>query len=197
MSCGPTDCGGALQVGTNSGTMFVLQGVSKTIHDKSVIGHDSLISHEFFHTLQRMTIKGKSMKEWPTSWIFEGSAQLAQNLAMSGNSYENYLAIRKSDSSNLYGKNSKIDKSFMTSYLDFDSNRDYFRSVDQYYAYNLGSRIMEILVALKGPGVLLDLYRETALKGFESGFESAMGVSWQIASPIINKTIVQQLQDGL
>jgi hypothetical protein len=56
---------------------------------------------------------------------------------------------------------------------------------------------MEILVALKGPGVLLDLYRETALLGFESGFESAIGVSWEIASPIINKTIVQQFQDGM
>ena len=196
-NCRPTDCGGALQVGTNSGIAFVLQGVSKTIQNNSVIGHDYLISHEFFHALQRMTIIGKSMKEWPTSWIFEGSAQLAQNLAISGNSYEDYLAFRKSDSMNLYGKNSKIDKSFMSSYLDLNSNQDYFRSVDQYYAYNLGSRIMEILVALKGPGVLLDLYRETALMGFESGFESAIGVSWQIAAPIINKTIVQQFQDGM
>jgi hypothetical protein len=195
-NCSSRDCGGALQVATNSGIGFVLQGISTTLGENSGLDFDRLISHEFFHALQRMTIIGTTMKEFPTSWVFEGAPQLAQNLVISNSSYEEYLSFRKSDSSNLYGQGSKVDTVFMTKYLDLNSNNDYFRNVDPYYAYNLGSRIMEILVAIKGPGVLLDLYRETASKGFESGFESAIGVSWTIASPIINKTIVKQLQEG-
>ena len=195
-NCTPRDCGGALQLATNSGIGFVLQGIPTTAGENPGLDFDRLVSHEFFHSLQRMTIIGKTMKEFPTSWIFEGAPQLAQNLVIANKSYEDYLSFRKSDSSNLYGKNSKVDPLFMTNYLDLNSNTDYFRNVDPYYGYNLGSRIMEILVAIKGPEVLLDLYRETALRGFESGFESAVGVSWKVASPIINKTIVKQLQEG-
>jgi hypothetical protein len=55
---------------------------------------------------------------------------------------------------------------------------------------------MEILVALKGTGVMLDLFRESALQGFEPAFQSIFGVTWTEASPIINKTIVELFQSG-
>lgn len=155
-----------------------------------------LEAHEFTHAMQRATISGQPTKEWPTSWIMEGSAELAQNLVMSYKSYDEYMKWRKLDSSDLYGKNTKITSLFMTTYLDLKSNTDYWRSVDSYYAYNLGSRVMEIFVALKGPGVMLDLFRESALQGFEPAFQSIFGVTWAEASPIINKTIVELFQSG-
>jgi hypothetical protein len=193
-NCGEGDCGGALQVGTNSGISFVLQGISKMGSLASPDYYDALISHEFFHSMQRSTIIGSKMKEWPTSWIFEGSAQLIENLVRTGNSFDEYLRVRKSIPSTIYGKNSKITASFMADYLDLRSNNDYFRSVDQYYAYHLGSYVMELLVAIKGPHVLLDLYRETSINGFETGFASIFGITWLEASPIINKTIVEILR---
>ena len=199
-NCGKSDCYGAKQVSTNSGIAFVLQGVPKGSNNdpmaKARWELGQLEAHEFTHAMQRATISGQPTKEWPTSWIMEGSAELAQNLVMSYKSYDEYMKWRKLDSAEHYGKNTKITSSFMNTYLDLKSNTDYWRSVDSYFAYNLGSRIMEIFVALKGPGVMLDLFRETALQGFEPGFQSIFGVTWAEASPIINKTIVELFQSG-
>jgi hypothetical protein len=103
---------------------------------------------------------------------------------------------RKLDSRDLYGRNTTITTKFMESFLDLKSNKDYWRSVDNYYAYNLGSRIMEIFVALKGPGVLLDIHKETALNGFDAAFESIFGLPWSKASLIVTATIVESFQTG-
>jgi hypothetical protein len=82
----------------------------------------------------------------------------------------------------------------MTNYLK--SNYQCGSNNEPCYQYNLGSRIMEIFVALKGPGVMLDLFRESALQGFESAFLSIFGVTWNDASPVINQTIVELFQSG-
>jgi hypothetical protein len=66
--------------------------------------------------------------------------------------------------------------------------------VDNYYSYNLGSRIMEVLVAFKGPAILLDLHKQTTVLGFEDGFKSLFGVEWSKAYPIIGKIAVELLR---
>ena len=199
-NCGATECFGSKQVSTNSGIAFILQGVPKgsnndpMVEARFVLGQ--LEAHEFTHAMQRATVSGQPTKEWPRVWIVEGSAELAQNLVMSYKSYAEYMKWRKFDSSRLYGKNSKITTALMTSYLDAKYNSDYWGSVDSYYAYNLGSRIIEIFVALKGSEIMLDLFRVSALQGFEPAFQSLFGTTWAEASPIINKTIVELFQSG-
>jgi hypothetical protein len=84
----------------------------------------------------------------------------------------------------------------MAKFLDLVNNKDYWRGVDSYYSYNLGGRVMEVMVALKGPEVLLELHKQTVRQGFESGFQQIFGTSWLDASPIINKTIVQMLREN-
>jgi hypothetical protein len=199
-NCGATDCYGAKQVSTNSGIAFVLQGVPKVSNYdpmvKARLELGQLDAHEFVHAMQRATITGQQTKEWAVVWIVEGGAELAQNLVMSHKSYDEYMKWRKLDSAQLYGKNTKITNEFLTTYLNAKYNSDYWKTVDSYYAYNLGSRIIEIFVALKGPGVMLDLYRESALQGFEPAFQSIFGVSWSEASPVIVKTIVELFQSG-
>jgi hypothetical protein len=199
-NCGTTDCYGAKQVSTNSGIAFVLQGVPKVSNYdpmvKARLELGQLDAHEFVHAMQRATITGKQTKEWAVVWIVEGGAELAQNLVMSHKSYEEYMKWRKLDSAQLYGKNTKITNEFLTTYLNAKYNSDYWKTVDSYYAYNLGSRVMEIFVALKGPGVMLDLYRESALQGFEPAFQSIFGLPWSEASPVIVKTIVELFQSG-
>ena len=199
-NCGATECFGSKQVSTNSGVAFILQGVPKgsnndpMVEARFVLGQ--LEAHEFTHAMQRATVSGQPTKEWPRVWIVEGSAELAQNLVMSYKSYAEYMKWRKFDSSRLYGKNSKITTALMTSYLDAKYNSDYWGSVDSYYAYNLGSRIIEIFVALKGSDIMLDLFRESALQGFEPAFQSLFGTTWAEASPIISKTVVELFQNG-
>jgi len=199
-NCGKTDCYGAKQVSTNSGIAFVLQGVP-TGNNNDPLGVarwelGQLDAHEFTHAMQRATIAGLQTKDWPNGWVMEGSAELAQNLVMSYKSYDEYMKWRKLDSQEFYGKNTKITTSFMTAYLGTTGAEDCRNNNEPCYKYNLGSRIMEIFVALKGPGVMLDLFRESALQGFEPAFQSIFGVTWAEASPIINKTIVELFQSG-
>ena len=196
------DCYGAKQVTTDSGLSFILQGVSKTSNNDPMgyarwnLGH--LDAHEFFHAMQRenaLEWQAKT-KEWPASWIVEGGAELVQNLVMSSASFEEYTKWRRTDSQNILGPNSIVTPEFMAKFLDLVNNKDYWRGVDSYYSYNLGARIMETMVALKGPGVLLDIYTQTVRQGFEAGFQEIFGVSWAEASPVINKTVVQLLKEG-
>jgi len=160
------------------------------------LGH--LDAHEFFHALQRENLLElqAEAKEWPASWIIEGGAELVQNLVMSNASFAEYSKWRRVDSQNLLGKNTVVTPEFMAKFLDLVNNKDYWRGVDSYYSYNLGGRVMEVMVALKGPDVLLELHKQTVRQGFESGFQQIFGISWLDASPIINKTIVQMLREG-
>jgi hypothetical protein len=199
-NCGKTDCFGAKQVSTRSGIAFVLQGVpTGDFFDPIRVARlelGQLDAHEFTHAMQRATIIGLQTKEWQNNWILEGSAELAQNLVMSYKSYDEYMKWRKLDSQDFYGKNTKITTSFMTSYLAATGAEECRNNNEPCYKYNLGSRIVEIFVALKGPGVMLDLFREYAVQGFEPAFQSIFGVTWAEASPIINKTIVELFQSG-
>ncbi len=196
------DCFGAKQVTANNGIAFILQGVPKGSNGdpmavaRWVLGH--LDAHEFFHSMQRAngTPPRVEVKEWPTSWIIEGGASLVQNLAMSHASYTEYMKWRKTDAQNLYGSRSEVNAAFLEKFLDMKNNKDYWRGVDSYYAYNLGSRVMEVLVAIKGPGIVLDLHKQTASQGFEPAFQSLFGIEWSKASPIISKTILKMLSEG-
>lgn len=197
-----TDCFGAKQVTANNGIAFILQGVPKgrngdpMAEARWTLGQ--LDAHEFFHSMQRAngTPPRVEVKEWPTSWIIEGGASLVQNLAMSHASYTEYMKWRKTDAQNLYGSRSEVNAAFLEKFLDMKNNKDYWRGVDSYYAYNLGSRVMEVLVAIKGPGIVLDLHKQTASQGFEPAFQSLFGIEWSKASPIISKTILKMLSEG-
>ena len=56
---------------------------------------------------------------------------------------------------------------------------------------------MEVLVALKGPGVILDIYKQTYLNGFPEAFKSIFGISWSEATPVIASIIADQFQGTL
>ena len=196
------DCYGAKQVTTDTGISFVLQGVSKTSNNDPMgyarwnLGH--LDAHEFFHAMQRENAMEwqAQTKEWPASWIVEGGAELVQNLVMSNASFEEYTKWRRTDSQNILGPNSVVTPEFMAKFLDLVNNKDYWRGVDSYYSYNLGARVMEAMVAIKGPDVLLEIYKQTVRQGFEAGFKEIFGITWAEASPIISKTVVQLLREG-
>jgi hypothetical protein len=196
-NCKP-DCLGSKQVSTNSGVAFILQGVP-LIDNGDPMGEarwkkGQLEAHEFIHAMQRATVVGQPTNSWPYSWILEGGAELGQNLVMSHESYSEYLKWRKIDSKEFYGKNTVITKQYLEKYLSTESDAAFFRSQSFFYSYNLGSRIMEIFVALKGPGVILDLFKQMYLVGFSEGFKSIFGLTWEEASPVIASVISEQFQ---
>ena len=55
----------------------------------------------------------------------------------------------------------------------------------------MGARIIEILVALKGPDSLIDVYEQIATgKSFSQAFELVYGISYEAAKPIITSIVV-------
>jgi hypothetical protein len=104
---------------------------------------------------------------------------------MSRNSFSEYFKWRQIDTSSVSGKQIN----YLQNYLDSPTyNYD--------GAYSFGSLVMEILVALKGPGVQLDLCKQSMDVGFEQAFLSIFGTPWKDAKPIIAKTIYENFRSG-
>ncbi|CAN1497687.1 hypothetical protein MCERE8_00408 [Candidatus Nanopelagicaceae bacterium] len=184
------DCGGAKQITTVNGIAVILLSIPKVLNfgdpmtqARSVIGQGE--AHEFFHSLQRMVIgnNGWTNGAYPPPWVIEGGAEVTGNLVMSRNSFSEYLKWRRIDTSSVSGKQI----SYLQNYLDAPTyNYD--------GAYSYGSLVMETLVALKGPGVLLELCKQTDEKGFEPAFFSIFGTTWKDAKPIIAKIIYENFR---
>lgn len=195
-----SDCFGSKQVTSPTGVAFIFQGIPKGVNGDPMavarweLGHTD--AHEFFHAMQRTNSAppGTPIKEWPTGWIVEGGATVAGHIVMTHDSFERYSYWRNIDSLSLYRSKATIDMAFIEKFLDLKKYPDYWRGVDPYYSYNLGSRVMEVLVALKGPGVLLELHKQTVANGFEKGFATVFGISWSEASPVIAKVVFDQIQ---
>ena len=61
---------------------------------------------------------------------------------------------------------------------------------DSWLNYSLGSHVVELLVAIKGPDVLINMYEEMG-KGlkFDDAFNKIFGIGWKESIPILAKTI--------
>jgi hypothetical protein len=63
--------------------------------------------------------------------------------------------------------------------------------------YAMSARTIEILVALKGPGSLINFIEYMATeKTFDQAFEFTYGISYEAAKPIIARIIVDQFENG-
>jgi hypothetical protein len=61
---------------------------------------------------------------------------------------------------------------------------------DQFLNYSFGSHVIEILVAMKGPDVLIDMYAEVG-KGqpFSDAFKGLFGIAWKDVIPLLAKSV--------
>jgi hypothetical protein len=100
------------------------------------------------------------------------------------------------DSESLKDPVQGITKADLDTFLDLDGNKNYWRTDNQWWAYNLGSRVMEVFVAIKGPGVLLELHKQTVKQGFNQAFTSIFGQSWSSVRPILSKTLYELIKTG-
>ena len=63
--------------------------------------------------------------------------------------------------------------------------------------YQMSARIIEILVALRGPDSLTEVYEYMATgKTFEEAFEHIYGISYESAKPMITSILVDQIATG-
>jgi hypothetical protein len=158
-----------------------------------------LVAHELIHILQFGPIAIRSSQNLPPAWVREGTATLFQNIAVNSSSYQEYMNYRRK-SLGEYIERQGIQEDFVVNYLNQKNwIADPWRggqSID--WQYQLGARVMEILVALKGPDSALEIYDLMSQNtGFEASFKLAFGISYEDAVPVIAKTLAANWKAGL
>jgi hypothetical protein len=185
------NCVGAMQQSTNSGLSLIIQGVpnNHNMGDPTSVARlttGMLEAHEYFHALQRVPIMGKT-DVWPHAWFREGSAEWVQNIAVNYNSLPDYEEFLRLDCKVGCRNLSEAD---IIEFLEQSKENFTPTKFDQWLNYNLSSRFIEALVALKGPDSLIDIYEQMGKRlKFDQAFKNTYGVEWSYAIPILAKTI--------
>ena len=143
--------------------------------------------HEYFHSLQRIPIMNRGIQVWPHAWWREGSATWVGNIAAYSDSYENYKNFFSVICNQpCMGLTEADIAEFFTNQIENNIPSKF----DQFLTYSLGMQAVDVLVAMKGPDVLIKMY---ALMGegrsFDDSFKSLFGISWSQAIPILSKNL--------
>ncbi len=152
----------------------------------------SIWLHEYFHAIQRIPLltsgRNLSRLDWPPTWFSEGTASYVENGAQNFESYEDYLKMRR-----IRSIGQAVDEAWFLDFLDEKHLGERWSSFGNIGIYEVGMRIVEILVSIKGPESLMEMYSEMAQGvGFLRAFENVYGVQWSEARPIMAKVLAIQ-----
>jgi len=189
---GAANCRGSYQQTGPSGIALIMQGVENPPSSDGVrMSTGMLEAHEYFHSLQRIPIMGTGVQVWPHAWWREGGAEWVQNAAVNYNNYEKYKSFLTSDCA---WSCAKLSEEEISEFLSTAKDNFVPAKFDQFLNYSLGSHVIEILVAMRGPDALVDMYAEVGKgKTFDDAFNGIYGISWSTAIPLISKSIYKTL----
>ena len=185
------NCRGSKQITPASGIAVILQGVDEQItrDNSGSIRFTSgmLEAHEYFHSLQRIPIMNTGVQVWPHAWWREGSAEWVQNMSISFQNFPQYKKFIVDDCS---GSCKNMTALQIEEFLNTADGNFLPSKFDSWLNYSLGSHVVELLVAIKGPDVLINMYEEMG-KGlkFDDAFNKIFGLGWKESIPILAKTI--------
>lgn len=169
-----------------AGKSFVIAGYTPSRVNNEVETKGELQSHEFTHVIQQHQFIGSSLeldglaslKQHVPWWLVEGGADFGGFASKYYLSYENYLQGRMRD---VY-QSPKNDKSWYEEFINPPSNQYWIQFNSSGEIYNVGFMITEILSALKGPGVQMEIIKLIAKgKSMDQAFESIFGTPWKSA----------------
>ena len=161
------------------------------------------LAHEYFHTIQRKLLGDSwfEMSYTPPSWFIEGSATFAETAAMNPNSWDGYMHYRT-----VYSKfvlsNCKyhsewcveVNEDKLNDFMQLKHYESNWNNFPVPYKYEVSARIIEVLVALKGPESIVELMQKMGQRlTFDQAFELVYGLSYSEAIPIISKIVAQDL----
>jgi hypothetical protein len=163
-----------------------------------------VIGHEYLHTIQRVIFGDRwYLQEYAShSWFNDGMAIFIENAAANHNSFDTYMQFRATESAIMYPDCPysfcvKVQKDQVQSFLSIFNYSTNWLSYPYAIRNQMGARIIEILVALKGPDSLIDVYEHIATgKSFSQAFELVYGISYEAAKPIITSIVVDQIAAG-
>ena len=163
-----------------------------------------VIGHEYLHTIQRVVLGERWFQQAynPPSWFNEGMAVFMENAAANNSTFDAFMQFRSVESAIMYPDCPytycvKIEKEQVQSFLSIYNYSSNWSTYPYAMRYQMSARIVEILVALKGPDSLIELYEYMATgKTFEQAFEHIYGISYEAAKPIITSIVVDQVAAG-
>ena len=191
------NCEGSMQQTSQTGISVILQGVFNTDDPNDATGKMRIYSgmleaHEYFHALQRIPIMGKA-NIWPHAWFREGGAEWVQNMAINYQDYNSYREYIRLDCAYDCPKLTEAD---IAEFLRTAQENYLPAKFPRWLNYSLGSYVVESLVAIKGPGILIDMYAEMSKQiSFDQAFKNIFGVEWNDAIPILAKSIYANLHE--
>jgi hypothetical protein len=161
-----------------------------------------VVAHEYFHTIQRKIIgENWFRKEYtPPIWFNEGTAVFVENAVVNHRSFDDYMRFRAVDSKLAYpgceemgGGCFKLDTETLNRFFQLSNYKNNWGDFPYGMKYEVSSRIIEILVALKGPNSIVKIYEEMSQNlTFDLAFEKVYGISYEAAVPVISKILVDQ-----
>ena len=163
-----------------------------------------VIGHEYLHTIQRVIFGDRwYLQEYAShSWFNDGMAIFVENAAANNQTFDSYMRFRAVESAIMYPDCpysfcEKVQKDQIQSFLSIYNYSPSWPSYPYAIRNQMGARIIEILVALKGPDSLIDVYEQIATgKSFSQAFELVYGISYEAAKPIITSIVVDQIAAG-
>ncbi len=178
--------------------------LNQNFADYSRASRGVVIGHEYLHTIQRVILGEKYFQQryTPPSWFNEGMAVFMENAAANNDSFDAYMRFRAVESAIMYPDCPysfcvKIEKDQVQSFLSIYNYSTNWSTYPYAMRYQMSARIIEILVALKGPDSLTEVYEYMATeKTFEQAFEHIYGISYEAAKPIITSIMVDQIAAG-
>jgi hypothetical protein len=158
------------------------------------------VAHGFLHVLQTNQFIGKP-EDWGRwgevpRWILEGGATLAATYYAQGETQEGYLK-RPENFYELY----QLGKDFYPNFIKYSPGEKqpwaHTDKWDNYRAYDVGSYICEILIALKGPESIINLYGDyLKTRDFDKSFANIYGTSWTQAYPILSTVTFDVIEES-
>lgn len=158
------------------------------------------VAHGFLHVLQTNQFV-KREKDWARwgevpRWILEGGATVAGNYFAHASDLDGYIK-RPENFYELY----QFGSEFFVDFMKYTpGEKEPWRHTDQwdnYRAYDVGLYICEILISLKGPESIINLYGEYLdTEDFDKSFENIYGTTWRKAYPILSKVTFQVIEDS-
>lgn len=195
-------CWGGMAEIDLKGNAILIFGVMSSNKDSNHTS-GSLESHEFTHAIQGTQFIGTQKEEsaycctpaYMPWWMVEGGAEFSQAVSTFPNSYKEYLEERVRDTNQLLAnRDNKFTTSWIAKFLEPSSRSMWADSQWDGRTYDLGYLANEAFVALKGPQISMQLFRDVALGStWQEAFAKNFGLSWEDALPVLSKAIKAQI----
>lgn len=198
-----TTCWGGMAEIDLKGNAILIFGVMNLGKSDSNHTTGSLESHEFTHAIQGSQFVGTQKefssycctKAYMPWWMVEGGAEFSQAASTFPNSYRDYLDERVRDTNQILANSEdKFTISWIEKFLEPSARSMWADPLWDGRIYDLGYLANEAFVALKGPGISMQLFRDVALGStWQEAFAKNFGQTWDEALPSLSKAIKAQL----